>query len=140
METAQRKPLSTIGLTCCDTIGLIAIIVLYFLGNDEECGIPASSLLLIYIIIKASSIPIRILIGLLTACLKERGVCISLTLSLAITVGTLVYYVITMIYFFNSDNDCQDRAKLHWVGLLLIIIEGFIAFALIVFLIICLGL
>mmetsp|Transcript_20059 Transcript_20059/g.17753 ORF Transcript_20059/g.17753 Transcript_20059/m.17753 type:complete len:153 (-) Transcript_20059:114-572(-) len=138
-ENQGRSTSSNVSMMCSDVCGLIIILVLYLVGNDKECGVPADHLLLSYIIIKASLIPIRILMLCLGILLKGAGVIINLILSLVLLCGMIAYYIVCMVYFFDGDNNCKDEATVHWVGLLLIVIEGFMIFSLFALICCCLA-
>lgn len=123
------------GFMCADLINLIVISILYGIGNDKECGIPVDNLLLTYIIIKASCVVIRCCLCGLTIGAPAVGMITTLGCVLIWVVGMIVYYIFALVYFFDGDNDCLDEATVHWVGLLLIVIEAFSMF--LIFILVC---
>ena len=85
---------TNVSLTCGDLCMLIVILVLYLVGNDKECGIPADHLLLSYIIIKCAFIPIRILLCICVLANSAIGVILNLVVNIITLVGIVAFYII----------------------------------------------
>lgn len=122
-KTASQS--SNGGLICSDLGSFILILILYLVGNNKTCGIPIDTIILIYIIVKASFIGIRCCQICTVLANPSVGVISTISFTLFAIVGIIVYYVFALIYFFKDDNDCLDEATVMWVALLLIVIEAF---------------
>ena len=128
---------NTAGFTmmCSESISLIVIAILYGIGLVDDWGIPADHLLLAYIIIKAVSIVLRWLICGITVAAPVAGLIINGVIMIIWICGMITYYIVLLVYFFDNNNDWLDENTIHWIALLLLVIEAFTIFA--ILLLIC---
>ena len=53
------------------------------------------------------------------------GLVVTLVWTVIWIIGISIYYIWVIINFFKDSNDCKDDATVLWVGVLIIVIEGF---------------
>ncbi|CAI2382208.1 unnamed protein product [Moneuplotes crassus] len=126
-------------LACQDLLILIAVSILYSIGKDEECGIEAKKLVLIYLIIKACFIFLRCCQCFVIFFLGKFGIISHLIWTVTWITGIIVFYIIVLTNFFSSDNDCKENAINIWVALLIITIEGIAVLSIVAILILILS-
>ncbi|CAI2381542.1 unnamed protein product [Moneuplotes crassus] len=126
-------------LACTDLLMLIAVSVMYGIGKDETCGINADGLVLAYIILKSCFIFLRIILCCGVIFLKKAGLIIYLAWIFIWVIGIIVFYIIVLVNFFDSDNNCKGPATNIWVALLLVTIEAIAALSILAILLCCLS-
>ena len=105
-------------------MNIILIGVLYGVGSDKVCSQDVKSVILAYLIIKASLIVARCAlcgISLWSSCV---GIVFWLMFTLLWILGMCAYYIVSIVYFFDSSNNCLEDGTIIWVALLLIVIEA----------------
>ena len=109
---------------CWDLLNILVISILYGVGKDKVCNQDIKSLVLAYIIIKACLVAVRLVLCGIRMWSVLASVIITLIFTFTWILGMCTYYIISLVYFFNSDNNWLDNATLIWVAMLLIVIEG----------------
>lgn len=107
-----------------DIFNITVIAVLYGVGKDEECGLPINSLFISYIVIKAVCAIVRCCLFGVTIGAPSIGMILNLVAVIIWIIVITAYYILAIVYFFDGDNDCLDEATVHWVALLIIVIEA----------------
>ncbi|CAI2380964.1 unnamed protein product [Moneuplotes crassus] len=120
-------------LACANLLMLIAISVLYEIGKEETCGINAEELIFVYIIIKSSFIFLRIPFFLGAIFSNRAGMKIYYAWNALCAAGMTVFYIIILVNFFDSGNNCKHPAANIWTALLLVTIEGITSMIILIF-------
>ena len=119
-----------------DMLSIIIIFILYLAGNNKSWSIPIADLLLAYIIIKGVFVVFRFSVWCFTIFFQTCGLILNIVISVIWAGGMIAYYIVVLVYFFN-DTNWFDEARVLWVAILLIVIEAFTIF-LIILTVLCL--
>ena len=107
-----------------DAISLIIIGILYGVGKDRQCNQGVMEIVLAFIIIKSSLILIRGFLWWIMWMASTIGLIIEFIFNIVWIIGMCIFYIIWLIYFFDSENDWLEKSSVIWVAMLLIIIEA----------------
>ena len=107
-----------------DAISLIIIGILYGVGKDRQWNQGVMEIVLAFIILKSSLILIRGLLCWITCMTSTIGFIFEFLFNIIWIIGMCIFYIIWLIYFFDSANDWLEKSSVIWVAMLLIIIEA----------------
>ena len=113
-----------ISFIIADAINIIIISILYGIGRDKNCDMDIKRMVLAYIIIKSSFWLLRWLCWGIMIIPSIIPIIVNLGFLAFWILGMTAYYIVALMYFFNSNNDWQEHGVVIWVAMLLIVLES----------------
>ena len=115
---------SHISFMISEITNIILISILYSIDKDGHCSSDFEKVVLAYIIIKAWTVGLRIILWGLVIALPTWGVIVTIIFYIAWIWWMVAYYIVSIIYFFDEGDAWLEDSTVMWVALLLIIIEA----------------